>query len=48
MLFNFFCYGAPLKDVSTNSCTLFTDTSAVPPSNCAHVCMYPGLNKQVP
>jgi len=29
-----------------NSCTLFLLTN--PPPNCAHVCKYPDLNKQVP
>jgi len=24
VLFNLFCYGAPFKDVLTNTCTLFT------------------------
>jgi len=48
VFFNFFCYGAPFKDISTNSCTIFTDTSPCPPPNCAHVCKYPGLTKQVP
>jgi len=42
-----------LKDVLMNSCTVFTSTHAPylltrPSPNCAHVCKYPGLNKQVP
>jgi len=55
VLLNLFCYGEPLKviyklmhPIYINSCTLFSDTSPCPPHNCAHVCKYPGLNKQVP
>jgi len=37
-----------LKDILTNSCTLFTDTSPCPAPSCTHACKYPGLNEQVP
>jgi len=48
--FNLFCYGAPLKMLWWTHAPYLLTRPSCPPHNCAHVCicMYPGLNKQVP